>query len=464
MLEARASEKSVPADIAAEEAVLGSILLDPEAIDAVMTVVEAADFSRTRNAWIFEACVEVNARGDAINQITVAHELARIDRLESAGGIAYLGQLMAAVPTSVHAVDYAQIVQRTSMMRRLIKAAGEIAQIGYEEEPDVDRALAKAEEILFQLRNRRGAADFVHIRDVLDRYFEESGFQPRTADGELPHIPTGFVDLDRLLGGLQRSDLVILAARPSLGKSSLALSIVQSAAVHHGARAGIFSLEMSKEQLVQRLLASESDVDSTRLRLGIAELSRIERQRVMQATGVLAEAPIYINDSPTVRIAEMTSKARRLQLERGLDLVVVDYLQLIRGSSSSNRDNRVQEISEISRSLKAMARELSVPVLALSQLSRAVESRSPHIPMLSDLRESGSIEQDADVVMFIYRDDVYYTEEDWEKQHPGRPYPKGIADIIVAKHRNGPTGKVSLIFFEKTTKFASLGIDPGVEE
>ncbi len=451
--DSRATEKPVPSDVDAEEAVLGSLLIDPEAIVKVATVVEPADFYREKNGWVYSACLALHDRNEAVNQITVAHELARQDRLEAVGGVAYLSQLVAMVPTSVHAVDYAEIVQRTALMRRLVSAGAQIAAIGYESPPDVDEALARAEEILFRLRHRRSVADFVHIRDVLDRYFEESGFQPKGVEGEIPHVATGFVEMDKLLGGFQRSDLIILAARPSLGKSSLALCIAHNAAVRQGARVGIFSLEMSKEQMVQRLLSSEAGVDSQRLRLD--QLNPIERQRVMQATGLLAEAAIYINDSPLIRITEMASKARRLQQERGLDLLVIDYLQLIQGSSS-RWDNRVQEIGEISRALKGIARELNVPVLALSQLSRAVETRTPHVPMLSDLRESGSIEQDADVVMFIYRDDVYYTEEEWEKHNSGKPYPKGIADIIVAKHRNGPTGKFSLIFFENTTKFANL--------
>ena len=453
--DSRPIEKPVPSDVDAEEAVLGSLLIDPDAIVGVATVLEPADFYREKNGWIYAACLALHERNEAINQITVAHELARQGKLEAVGGIAYLSHLVAMVPTSVHALDYAEIVQRTAVMRRLISAGAQIAAIGYECPPDVDAALARAEEILFRLRHRRGPSDFVHIREVLDKYFEESGFVPKAAEGEIPHIATGFIEMDRLLGGFQRSDLIILAARPSLGKSSLALCIARNAAVKQGATVGIFSLEMSKEQVVQRLLSAEAGVDSHRLRLD--QLNAIERQRVVHATGVLAEAPIYINDAPLLRISEIMSKARRLRQERGLDLVVIDYLQLIQGSTA--RENRVQEISEISRALKGMARELNVPVLALSQLSRAVETRTPHVPLLSDLRESGSIEQDADVVMFIYRDDVYYSEEEWEKQNPGRPYPKGIADIIVAKHRNGPTGKFSLIFFEKTTKFANLELN-----
>jgi len=289
---------------------------------------------------------------------------------------------------------------------------------------------------------------------VLEKYLEERGFTPVTAEGEVPFVETGFIDLDRILGGLQRSDLIILAARPSMGKTSLALNVALNAASTQHARIAIFSLEMSKEQLVQRLLASESGVDSQRIRLGHEAQSHAEERLVMDAVGKLAELPVHIDDSPIIRMPEIRSKARRLQSERGIDLIIVDYLQLITGSSNSQ--NRVQEISEISRSLKLLARELGVPVLTCSQLSRAVEMRSPKIPQLADLRESGSIEQDADVVLFIYREDAYTSQEEWEKTHAAEPYPKGIADIIVAKHRNGPTGRVQLRFFDKTAKFANF--------
>jgi replicative DNA helicase len=442
-------------DLDAEESVLGSILIDDEAIFKVAPTLRPEDFYREKNGWIYAACLSLQDRNEAINQVTVAYELTHQDRLESVGGPAYLSTLVANVPTSIHVEHYAGIVQSTAQLRRLISAAGRIAQIAYEGGPDVDSILGQAEELLFGLRRSGAARDFVHIREILDRYFEETAFGGEDEEaGHLASIPTGFLDLDKMLGGLQRSDLIILAARPSMGKSSFAMNIAATAAIQNRARVAVFSLEMSKEQIGQRLLSSEAGVDSQRLRLNLA--NDAEQRRILEATGVLSEAPIWIDDSPLIKLTELRSKARRLASERGLDLIVVDYLQLIQGSLKN--DNRVQEISLISRSLKALARELNVPLLALSQLSRAVETRTPHVPLLSDLRESGSIEQDADVVMFIYRDDVYYSPKEWEKQYPTKPYPKGIADIIVAKHRNGPTGQISLLFFNNTTKFVNLEI------
>jgi len=347
-------------------------------------------------------------------------------------------------------------------MRKLIVAAGQIAAIGYDAEPDLDAALDRAEDVLFSVRRSESPRDFVHIRRILEQYWEESGIAPTTSEdsGRLPHVNTGFPALDELLGGLQRSDMIVLAARPSLGKSSLALSVARNAALEQGAQVAFFSLEMSKEQLVQRLLSGETAVDSKRVRL--RQYTPVQERRVMDATGRLSGASIYIDDSPTLRAIEMRSKARRLHYERGIDLIIVDYLQLVRGDSRV--ENKVQEITEISRALKALARELNAPLIAVSQLSRAVEQRTPHIPMLSDLRESGSIEQDADVVMFIYRDDVYYTRQDWEKHNPEKPYPEGIASIIVAKHRNGPIGQRDLRFRQDITKFESCLVEDRIEQ
>ncbi|MFC1925802.1 replicative DNA helicase, partial [Chloroflexota bacterium] len=389
-------------------------------------------------------------RTEAINQITVAQELASKGRLEAVGGPAYLSHLVSVLPTSVHAEYYAQIVHRLAVMRHIISAAGQIAAIGYQAEPDVDAALNKAEDILFRLRRGENPREFVHIRSVLEQFFEESSFSAPVLEGHPPEVFTGFPALDEILGGLQRSDMIILAARPSLGKSTLALNIARNAAIDQRANVAVFSLEMSKEQLVQRLLSSEAEVDSKRTRLG--HHTSAEEKRIMNAAGILSEAPIYIDDSPLLKMSELRSKALYLHNEQGIDLVVVDYLQLLRGDGRT--DNKVQEVSEISRSLKALARELNAPVLAVSQLSRAVEARTSHIPMLSDLRESGSIEQDADIVMFINREEIYYpTQEDWDRQFPGKPYPKGLATIIVAKHRNGPTGQGVLRFRQRITKF-----------
>ena len=390
------AERLPPHDVEAEEAVIGSLLIDDEAIFKIATILFPNDFFRDTNRWIYEACLSLYDRNQAINQITVAHELAQKERLEEIGGHAYLSHLISIVPTSIHAEHYAQIVHRTAMMRGLIEAASQIEAIGYENDADVDAALAKAEEFLFRLRRGESPRDFIHIRDVLGQYFEETGFAPAVEAGRIASVLTGFAGLDEILGGLQRSDLIILGARPSLGKTSLALNIARNAAVDQRAHVAIFSLEMSKEQLVQRLISSQSGINTQRLRLWYEHPER-ETQMIMEATGILSEAPIYIDDSSILPVREMWSKARRLHNEHGIDLIILDHLQII--PSTQRYENRVQEMSEYSRNLKALAKELKVPVLAVSQLSRAVEQRSPRTPLLSDLRDSGSLEQDADVVM-----------------------------------------------------------------
>jgi replicative DNA helicase len=447
-------EKLPPHDIDAEEAVIGSLLIDGTAIYKIAAFLQQSDFYSERNLWIYGACLSLYQRNEAINQITVAQELARVGKLEVCGGAAYLSHLISVCPTSLDIEHYAQIVYRLSVMRHLISAADEIAAIGYKADPDVDASLSRAEEVLFKMRHGQSLQDFVHIRQVLDKYFEAVTHQELEGypQAPLPYVLSKFSKLDEFLGGLQRSDLSIIAGRPSMGKTSLALSIARNAAVEQGACVALFSLEMAREPLVLRLLASEANVDSRRVRLGLQ--SEEEERRIMEATGRLSEAPIYIDDSPQLRMVEMRGKARRLHYERGIDLVIVDYLQLIQGEGRG--ENRVQEISYISRSLKALARELNVPVLAVSQLSRAVEWRASHRPQLSDLRESGSIEQDADVVMFIYRDDYYFKREEWESQYPDKKYPEGIASIIIAKHRNGPTGEIDLHFLPKRAKFEDI--------
>jgi replicative DNA helicase len=445
-------ERLPPHDIEAEEAVVASLLVDNEAIVRVSAILRPDDFFREKNGWVYDACLTLWNRGESINEITVSHELARRERLEPAGGHAFLSQLISDLPTTVGVEDYARIVGRDAVYRRLISAANSMAQAAFQGGPDLEAVLGRAETMLMALRSGEALRDFVHIRSVLESYLE-----PAESAASTPSvIRTGYIDLDTLLGGLKRSDLVIVAARPSMGKSALGLNFARNAAVGQHARVAIFTLEMSAEQLAQRMLASESNVDSTRLRLG--EHTEAEERRIMHAIGVLSECEIYIDDTPVLSIAEMRSKLRRLSTERGLDLVIVDYLQLMHSGIGSG-ENRVQEISFISRSLKEIARELSIPVVALSQLSRAVETRQPHIPMLSDLRESGSIEQDADVVAFIYREDAYIRREEWQEANPstpGRAYPAGIAQLIVAKHRNGPTGVVELRFLNRIAKFEDL--------
>lgn len=447
-------EKLPPHNVEAEENVIGSLLIDGTTIYGTATIIQPEDFYYEQNRWIYKACLELYQRNEAIDQITVAQELASRGKLEACGGAAYLSHLISIVPTSLHIEHYAQIVYRLSVMRNLITAAHQIESIGYEGEADVDDSLNKAENALFRLRHGQGPRDLIHIRQVLDRYFETTADMEEkgSAGGAIPQVLSGFAGLDEFLGGLQRSDLIIIAGRPSMGKTSLALSIARNAAVKQEACVALFSLEMAREPLVLRLLASEAGVDSRRVRLGFH--TEAEEMRIMDATGALSEAPIYIDDSALLRIVEMRSKARRLHFERGIDLIIVDYLQLMQGDSRG--ENRVQEISYISRSLKALARELNVPVIAVSQLSRAVEWRASHRPQLSDLRESGSIEQDADVVTFIYRDDYYHTREEWEREYPDKDYPEGIADIIIAKHRNGPTGEIKLHFIPQKAKFEGI--------
>ncbi len=449
-------EKLLPHDIDAEEAVIGSLLIDSKAIHKLATFLEGGDFYSERNRWIYGACLSLYQRDEAINQITVAQELDRQRKLEACDGAAYLSHLVSIVPTSLHIEHYAQIVYRLSVMRRLVEAAGQIAAVGYAADPDVDASLNKAEDVLFRLRHGQSPRDFIHIRQVLDKYFEEIAPSPTSGaagDGEaLPYTLSGFTGLDEILGGFQHSDLIIVGGRPSMGKTSLVLNIARNTAVEQGACVALFSLEMARDSLVWRLLSSESGVNLSRIRLGLH--TEEEEKRIMDATGILSEASIYIDDSPQLRIVEMRSKARRLHFEHGISLIIVDYLQLMQGDGRI--ENRVQEISYISRSLKALARELNVSVLAVSQLSRAPEIRASHIPQLSDLRESGSIEQDADVVIFVHRDELHYpTREAWESAHPTEQYPPP-ADIIVAKHRNGPIGQISLRYITRMTKFENI--------
>jgi len=459
-------EKLPPHDIDAEEAVIGSLLIDGTAIYKIATFLQQADFYSERNLWLYGACLSLYQRPDgAINQITVAQELDRQGKLETCGGAAYLSHLISICPTSLDIEHYAQIVYRLSVMRHLISAADQIATVGYEADPDVDVSLNKAEDILFRLRRGQGARDLTHIRQVLDKYFEVSPTLLEGRPEELPYVLSSFTGLDESLGGFQRSDLVIIGGRPSMGKTSLTLNIARNAAVEHGACIAIFSLEMARDSLVLRLLSSESGVNSKRIRLH-TEYGKEreegmgwedEERRVMEATGILSESAIYIDDTPMLRMAEMRGKAVRLNSERDIDLIIVDYLQLMQGNRKF--DNRVQEVSEISRSLKGLARELNVPVLAVSQLSRAPEGRALHEPQLSDLRESGSIEQDADVVLFIYRDELHYpTREAWELAHQGEQYPPP-ADIIIAKHRNGPTGRIKLRFRHDLARFENIAAE-----
>jgi replicative DNA helicase len=449
-------DKLPPHDIDAEEAALGSLLIDGPAIVKIESIIQPQDFYSERNRWIFEACLGLYQRSEALNQITVAQELARQEKLENCGGAAFLSHLIAVTPTSLDIEYYAKIVYRLSMMRKLIGASDQIASIGYLADPNIDSSLDKAEDILYTLRHGKSPRDFVHIRDILDKIMESEPVpEGELKPSEMQRVPSGFTSLDDFLGGFQRSDLIVVAGRPSMGKTSLALNIARNAAVEHNACVAMFSLEMSKESLVERMVGAEATVNTRKIRLAMT--SADESKRIMDAVGILSEAPIYIDDSPQVKVSEMRSKAKRLHFERNINLIVIDHLGLV--NSDARVDNRVQEISYITRSLKVLARELNVPVLVVSQLSRATEMRESRKPQLSDLRDSGSIEQDADVVVFIYRDDYYFTEEDWAMKHPNEDYPAGMADVIIAKHRNGPTGEVRLKFINTLTKFENLPVE-----
>jgi len=450
-------EKLPPHDIEAEEAVIGSLIVDPDAIFKIATFLVPEDFFDETNQVIYQACLSVHQRNEVVNQITVAHELMRQNRLEQIGGAAYLSHLLSITPTPLYVEHYARIVSNAAAMRRLIAAAGQIAAIGYAAGADVESTLNKAIDILFQVGSKGAPTNLILVRDILSKYFEEVG-QPSLEERQIPHILTGFAGLDGLLGGLQRSDLVILAARPAVGKTSLALNIARNAAIEQKACVALFSLEMSRDTIVQRLLSSEARVDSKDVRLG--HFTEREERRIMDASGVLSEAPIYIDDAPQQRVVDIGSKARRLHRERNIDLIVIDYLQLMRGDGKN--EPRVQEIGNITRSLKGLARELNVPVLTVSQLSRAVEWRSSHRPQLFDLRESGSIEQDADVVFFIHRESMYCEEEEWYRTHDveKEPYPRNEADILVEKHRNGPVGMVKLRFLPWFSRFDNVEVVP----
>ena len=431
-------ERMPPHSIEAEEAVLGSILIDAEAIFRVSSFLKGEDFYIVKNQWVWEACMALHERREPIDFVTLTRELEAREQLNEIGGATYISHLINVVPTAIHAEGYGRIVERTAIRRRLLNAASDIAQLAYEESDEIDQTIDAAEQALFGVSQRRIARDMVPIAEAIRAYYDriEYLYEHR---GEPLGIPTGFRDLDKLLGGLQRSDLIIVAARPGVGKTSLMLNIALSAARRFHQRVAIFTLEMSNEQIVQRLVSAETGIDSQRLRLG--DLHEDEWPLFVQATSALSDALIFVDDTPSISALQLRTKARRLYAEHGLDLIVVDYLQLMTGDQRT--ENRVQEISYLSRALKALARELRIPVLVASQLSRAVEQRSEKKPVLSDLRESGSIEQDADVVMFIYREDIY------DENSPR----KNIAELMVAKHRNGPTGTVELFFQKHLTVF-----------
>ena len=435
-------ERVPPQNIEAEQAVLGAMLIKKEAIAEVQEILQPDDFYREAHRIVYEAMVQLQNNDEAVDLVTLTEQLRKSEQLDKIGGLAFITQLANAVPTAANVVYHAKIVKEKAELRSLINAATAIASAAYEDNTDVENIMDDAEKKILAVANRQNGGAFESMKSIVMRTFERINVLYESKGG-LTGISSGFKDLDKLTAGLQKSDLILVAARPSMGKTAFTLNIASYVGTH-GGKVAFFSLEMSKEQLMQRMLCAEGGIDATKLRTG--QLDTQEWNKLVHVADTLSRTPIYIDDTAGITVMELRSKARRLKAEHGLDLIIIDYLQLMQGRPSKNGDNRQQEISEISRSLKALARELDVPVIALSQLSRSVESRQIKKPMLSDLRESGSLEQDADIVMFLYREDYY--DKDTEN--------KNITDIIVAKHRNGPVDTISLFFQKEYTKFRDL--------
>ena len=439
-------QKVPPQSIEAEQSILGSILIDNDTLFDIMDMLSDENFYRAAHRKIYRGIVALFEKNEPIDLITLTNILNKQNELDAVGGAAYLAELVDQVPVAANAVQYAKIVREKAILRNLISSASHIATRCYEDGGDVDEVLDFAESAIFEISEKKISPSFYPLSEIITDSFKT--LESRSEHRELiTGVPTGFHGLDSLTSGLQPSDLIIIAGRPSMGKTALALNIAQNAAVNEGTPTAIFSLEMSKEQLAIRLLCSRAQVDSFRLRTGF--LNKEDWGKLTRAAGSLAESSIYIDDSPAISALEIRAKARRLKMDKKLELIIIDYLQLMKGRSSAER--REIEISEISRSLKALAKELNIPVIALSQLNRKVEERQNKRPMLSDLRESGAIEQDADVIAFIYRDEVYNQSED----NPN----KGIAEVIVAKQRNGPTGSVQLAFLSTYTRFEDLAYE-----
>ncbi|MGM8212844.1 replicative DNA helicase [Virgibacillus sp. W0430] len=436
------NERIPPHNIEAEQAVIGAIFLEPEAFSTASELLVPADFYRASHQRIFEVMMRLADKGEPIDLVTVTTALANAKQLEEAGGVSYLSDVASSVPTAANIGYYSKIVEEKALLRRLIRTATDIVSTSFEKEDEVAEVLDEAEKNILEVSGRKNTGAFRAIKDVLIEVYDNIE-QLHLNDADVTGVPTGFRDLDRITSGFQPNDFIIIAARPSVGKTAFALNIAQNVAVNTPENVAIFSLEMGAEQLVSRMLCAEGNIDAQRLRTG--KLETDDWGKLTMAMGSLSNAGIYIDDSPGIRVSDIRSKCRRLKQEHGLGMIIIDYLQLIQGSDRS-KENRQQEVSDISRSLKALARELTVPVIALSQLSRGVESRQDKRPMMSDLRESGSIEQDADIVGFLYRDDYYDTES--EKQN--------IIEIIISKQRNGPTGTVELAFVKEYNKFVDL--------
>jgi replicative DNA helicase len=445
------ADRLPPNSVEMEQAVLGAMMLDKEAVIIAGEVLKARDFYKDGHQIIFEAIKELESRDEPVDLLTVMEALRQKDALEKCGGVTYVASLANQVPSAAGVRHYARIVSEKSLLRQLIRVCGDISNLCYEEETEPSQVLAYAEQAIYSIQDRGRDQGLIHVRQVVPEIVARIETLSKHKEG-LTGLPSHFKDLDRITSGWQESDLIILAARPSMGKTALGLNLAENAAVREQIPVAVFSLEMSREQLIQRLLSSRASLDQYKLRTG--RLMGDEWRSLVDAAGVLISAPIYIDDTPGITVMELRSRARRLKAEKGLGLVVLDYLQLMQGGGSGRGgENRQQEISEISRSLKALARELRVPVIALSQLSRAVEQTADKRPSLSHLRESGALEQDADLVMFIYREEYY--DRATEK--------KGIAEIIIAKHRNGPVGSVELGFLEQYTKFVNLRRDVDIE-
>lgn len=436
-------KKIPPQNLEAEQSILGSLLLNDSGFGVVLEIVKAQDFYTTAHQLIFDALIELFQKNEPQDLITVTSTLKDKNQLEQVGGAAYLATLTSIVPVTSNVASYAKIVRQKAILRNLIEVNSDIANRCYEEQGDIDQLVDEAEQAIFEIAGSKGGASFTPIKQIVPSAFKkvEELFKRKEL---ITGVPTGYNEIDKMTAGLQPSDLIILAARPSMGKTSFAMNIAQHAAIVENTGVAVFSLEMSKEQLVMRLLSSVGRIDSQRIRTG--KLHEEDWPKLSRAVGMLSEAPIYIDDTPAISVLDMRAKVRRLAAQHDIGLIVVDYLQLMRGRSTT--ENRTQEISEISRSLKALAKEHNVPVIALSQLNRGLESRTDKRPMMSDLRESGAIEQDADIITFIYRDEVYNKAED----NPNR----GIAEIIIGKQRNGPTGTAKLYFIKEFTMFENF--------
>ena len=437
----------LPYDHDAEESLLGSILIDSTAVIEVSDIISPQDFHRARNQFCYEAFIELFISGIPIDPITVARTLYQHERLQAIGGLPYLGQLISHTPTSVNAVHYANIVAETANLRRLLDASNQIAELATSPEARFDDALKSAIDRLHSIQTNRRRHGLRPLREELDQFLQYPNTQLLEAN---PMVPTGFNSLDSIITAFQPGDLIILGARPSMGKTSLALNFINAASAH-GRTSAVFSMEMASAQIVLRLVSGHSRISAHRLRSGL--YTELEESEMVHTIGVLSERPIWIDDSGAHTVADIRSQLARLGLFNHLDLVVIDYLQLIRPDQQNNRQNNVQDMTQISRTLKELAVTSQIPVIACSQLSRAPETRADHHPILSDLRESGSIEQDADVVMLLYRADRYYTPQQWAQAHPSSPYPLNTAELNVAKHRNGPTGSITLYFDPETMQF-----------